>query len=62
VATGKQGPWELYDMRRDRAEQHNLIQDQPARAAQMAAQWESFDAGIVKTRESSPAVSTKPLV
>ena len=62
VATGKQGPWELYDMRRDRAEQHNLIQDQPARAAKMAAQWESFDAAIVKTRESSPAVSTKPLI
>ncbi len=62
VAAGKDGPWEMYDMRKDRSEQRNIIKDNAARAEKMAAQWKSFDAEIVKTRESSPAASTKALV
>ena len=39
VAKGIDGPWELYDMQRDRTELHDLAAEQPDRARAMAAQW-----------------------
>jgi len=33
------GPWELYDLRTDRAEAHNLAGSQPQKAAELAAAW-----------------------
>lgn len=36
------GPWELYDIDVDRVEQHNLIAEQPERAAQMEAAWNAW--------------------
>lgn len=36
--------WELYDLRCDRAEQHDLSLEQPERVREMAARWEALDA------------------
>ena len=37
-----EGPWELYDMERDRTESRDLIGDRPRRAAAMRRSWESW--------------------
>ncbi|MFT5124097.1 MAG: arylsulfatase A-like enzyme [Kiritimatiellia bacterium] len=42
VAKGAKGPWELYDISKDRAEQHDLAQERPERAQQLAAQWQTW--------------------
>jgi len=35
-------PWELYNLARDRSEQHDLATAEPNRAARMAAAWEAY--------------------
>ncbi len=35
-------PWELYNIAKDRSEQHNLSQEQPARAQQLAEMWQAY--------------------
>ena len=43
--TGKQpklAPWELYDMRSDRAELHDLAGERPDKAAELSAKWEAW--------------------
>ncbi len=42
VAKGAQGPWELYDMRDDRPEMHDLADEQPARVQDLAARWDAW--------------------
>ncbi len=42
VAMGAAGPWELYDLEKDRTELHNLADVYPQRAKQMAARWEAW--------------------
>jgi arylsulfatase A-like enzyme len=37
-------PWELYDLSRDRSEQHDLSGKEPERASRMAAMWEAYAA------------------
>ena len=54
VAAGKEGPWELYDMRTDRAESKNLASAQPDRVREMSARWTETDNELVRQRESSP--------
>jgi arylsulfatase len=39
VAAGAQSPWELYDLTTDRAESHNLAEQQPDRVKAMAKIW-----------------------
>ena len=39
VAAGKDAPWELYDLRTDRAESNDLAKKQPERVNVMAAVW-----------------------
>jgi arylsulfatase A-like enzyme len=53
IATGAQGPWELYDLGKDRCEQHNLAAANPDRAKQLAAQWKEHDDEFARVRESS---------
>ena len=57
IATGKDGPWELYDLSRDRSEQHDLAARNRERVQSMAAVWEAHDQEYVKTREASPPTS-----
>jgi arylsulfatase len=42
VAVDPAGPWELYDMERDRTEMHNLAASEPGRVKAMTAQWEAW--------------------
>ena len=36
------GPWELYDLDRDRAEEHDLAADHPEVVERLSAAWESW--------------------
>ncbi|MEZ5387002.1 MAG: arylsulfatase [Prosthecobacter sp.] len=42
VRKGRNAPWELYDMKVDRTELHNLAESQPEKARELAAQWEAW--------------------
>jgi arylsulfatase len=42
VAKGSGGPWELYDVKRDRTEMNDRAGSQPARVKDMAATWERW--------------------
>lgn len=55
VGAGKGSPWELYDLRRDRCEQNNLIEQNAVRAEAMAARWQKQDEEFVRVREAAPA-------
>jgi arylsulfatase len=59
IATGATGPWELYDLSRDRSELQNLVAAQPERSAKLAALWEEKDSGFARVREAAPP-TTKP--
>jgi len=61
IATGESGPWELYDLARDRSEQRDLASAQPDRARQFAAKWKETDDEFTRVRESSPP-STKRMM
>ncbi len=57
IATGDDGPWELYNLAKDRGEQHNLAAAQTDRARQMAALWKETDDGFTSRRETAPPTS-----
>ena len=59
LSNGKDGPWELYDLAKDRCEQRDLAGADPERVRKMVAQWEQHDAEYVRVRESAPP-TTKP--
>lgn len=61
IATGDNGPWELYDLRKDRSEQHDVAAAHPEIASRMAARWAEVDTGFTKTREAA-APCTKRLL
>ena len=61
IATGDDGPWELYDLSKDRSEQKNLAAAQPDRAHQLAERWKTIDNDFTKVRESAPACTKKLL-
>lgn len=42
VRKGSGGPWELYDLKADRTELHDLAATQPERARELAAKWEAW--------------------
>lgn len=42
VRLGRNGPWELYDLKADRTELHNLADAKPDLAKQLAAKWEAW--------------------
>jgi len=42
VRRGRNGAWELYDMRTDRTELHDLAATQPDKAKELAAKWETW--------------------
>jgi arylsulfatase len=62
VSAGKGGPWELYDMRTDRAESNNLAEKQSGRVSQMAALWQQMEDALVRHRESSRPVNKSRLL
>jgi arylsulfatase len=42
VAQGAEGPWELYDLEKDRTEMHNLSDSYPEKATELAGAWEAW--------------------
>ena len=48
LVAAKNEPWELYDLRTDRAESNNLAQQNPERVQTMTAQWERELSGMRK--------------
>ena len=42
VRTGRNGVWELYDLKADRTEQHDLAAAQPEKVKELAAEWQSW--------------------
>ncbi|MEQ1750471.1 MAG: arylsulfatase, partial [Prosthecobacter sp.] len=42
VRKGRNGPWELFDLKTDRTELHDLASEQPAKAQELAAEWEAW--------------------
>ena len=42
VRLGRNGPWELYNLKTDRTELHDLADAEPDRTAEMAAKWEAW--------------------
>lgn len=42
VRLGRQGPWELYDLKADRTEQHDLAAEQPERVKMLAEKWNAW--------------------
>ncbi|HUS07419.1 MAG TPA: arylsulfatase [Bryobacteraceae bacterium] len=61
VAAGTSGPWELYDLGKDRSEQGNLVADQPGRVRQLSQLWQQRDTEFVKVRESAKVTGKTPL-
>jgi arylsulfatase len=53
VALGKSGPWKLYDLSKDRAEQWNVAAKQPERVRKMKQVWEARDAEFARVREAA---------
>jgi len=53
VAVGKDGPWELYNLKTDRCEQKNLASAQPDRVKQLAATWDRTTADHQRVREAA---------
>lgn len=54
IATGESGPWELYDLSTDRAEQKDLAKGESERVRKLAAMWRECDESFVRVRENSP--------
>ena len=44
VRQGRNGRWELYDLRRDRTELHNRAAENPEQVQQLAAKWDAWAA------------------
>jgi len=42
VRLGREGPWELYDLKADRTELHDLAATKPDKAKQLAAKWDAW--------------------
>ena len=53
ASIGEKGPWELYDMAKDRSEQTDLAAKEPARVASLATKWQEAEDGFIRAREAS---------
>ena len=42
VRAGRNAAWELYDLAKDRTEQHDLAEGEPEQAKELAAKWEAW--------------------
>jgi arylsulfatase A-like enzyme len=63
VAAGKDGPWELYDLRSDRSEAKNRAADKPEKVKELAALWakqfEEYSALALKDAPPDPKTTPK---
>lgn len=59
VRLGRGGPWELYNLKADRTELHDLAAEKPDQAQQLAAKWEAW-AERASVRPYPPLRAAKP--
>jgi arylsulfatase len=59
LVAAKNEPWQLYDLKTDRAEQHNLAAQMPEKVKELESAWQSqtdaFTELAKKTNDSAPA-------
>ncbi len=61
VAAGKDAPWELYDVARDRSESDNLAAKHPDKVRELAAQWaREAESHFALARKDAPPETGKP--
>lgn len=60
LVAAKNEPWELYDLRTDRAEQHNLAAQMPDKANELAAAWQRQTDEITELARKTASPSPKP--
>ena len=55
LVSKNRGPWELYDVEKDRSELHDLSAKYPERTEQMAKKWNTWakQAGVIKSNKKS---------
>jgi arylsulfatase A-like enzyme len=58
VRLGRNGAWELYDLKADRTELYNLASQEPARVKELAAKWEAW-ADRANVKPYPPEAATK---
>ncbi len=56
VAKGEDGPWELYNMEKDRTETNDLAEEFPERVKEMAERWDS----VARVTDVYPVCGEKP--
>jgi arylsulfatase len=55
VSAGKDGPWELFDLKADRSEMHDLASSQPAKVAELSKVWQDhFDEFLATALKDMP--------
>lgn len=54
VSAGKEGSWELYNIKADRSETHNLAADQPEKVKELSTAWDEHLAEFKKLALSDP--------
>ena len=54
IATGDDGPWELYNLATDRSEQKNLASAHPDRVKQLSAKWQACEDEFARARDKAP--------
>lgn len=54
------GPWELYDIRKDRCEQHDLAAQHPDKVRDLAARWQKCEDEFRRQAGPPPANTKKP--
>jgi arylsulfatase len=61
VRLGREGPWELYDLKADRTELHDLAAPKPDKAKELAAKWDAWAerAQVKPWPEPEPAPAAK---
>lgn len=62
VAKGARGPWELFDLSKDRSEQNNLAAAQPEVAKKLAEMWQAYAerANVLPLNPNSKAKKNNP--
>jgi arylsulfatase len=55
VSAGKNGPWELYDLARDRTEMHDLASSDPDKVKELAGVWQAhFEEFLAEAKKDVP--------
>jgi arylsulfatase A-like enzyme len=59
LVAAKGDPWELYDLRTDRAEQHNLAATLPDKVTELERAWQAQAAGFAELTQQAPGAPPK---